>query len=367
MSGKKNATPEAARMKSRERFYAAMEYRGYDRTPTKHYGTPEINQQLLDTFGVSSVDELRRVLGDDFCHVAPRYVGPELRSFPDGTWEGIWGERYTHYSFGKGTYPEAVHLPFREVRSPEELKDYRFPSVAWYDFSNIAADCEAYQDYAVCAGGAGVPDFLNGIARTRGVEQVLFDIAVMDPVYLELVERRFDFFYSLYERVLQAGKGKIDVLCLGEDYGTQNGLVISPRAFERLFAPKMKAFFDLAHRYGARSMMHCCGSCRALIPRLIELGLDILEVVQVDAVGMDIRELHEQFYGKLAFCGSISVQKTLPFGSVEEVTAEVELRKRLFRQGGMIIAATHDIQVGTPIENILAMYRAIGSLQVRDG
>jgi uroporphyrinogen decarboxylase len=78
---------------------------------------------------------------------------------------------------------------------------------------------------------------------------------------------------------------------------------------------------------------------------------------------MAITELHENFYGTLAFCGSISVQKTLPFGTVEDVIREVELRKRLFRQGGMILAATHDIQVGTPLENILAMYRAIGSLE----
>jgi uroporphyrinogen decarboxylase len=77
---------------------------------------------------------------------------------------------------------------------------------------------------------------------------------------------------------------------------------------------------------------------------------------------MDIRELHENFYGKIAFCGSISVQSTLPHGTVEDVVREVELHKQLFARGGMIIAATHDIQVGTPIENILAMYRAIGSM-----
>lgn len=99
-----------------------------------------------------------------------------------------------------------------------------------------------------------------------------------------------------------------------------------------------------------------------MIPRFIELGLDILEVVQVDAAKMDIRELHRDFYGKIAFCGSISVQNTLPFGSEEDVITEVELRKHLFKDGGMIIAPTHDIQVGTPIENILAMYRTIGSL-----
>lgn len=349
-------------MNSRQRFLSAMQYQGYDRPPTKHYGTPEINRQLMDYFGISTHEQLQIKLGDDFRHIGPAYIGPELRTFPDGTWEGLWGERYTHYSFGEGTYPEAVYLPFRDVREKEDLANFRFPSPDWYDCSNIPAECQKNAEYVVCTGGAGMPDFMNGIARTRGVEQILLDIGNQDPVYLELVERRFEFFYELYSRILTAGNGKIDVLCLGEDLGTQNGLVIGPRSYEKFFAPRMRAFFDLAHAHGAKAMMHSCGSCRALIPRLIDLGLDILEVVQVDAVGMDIRELHEQFYGRLAFCGSISVQTTLPFGTVEDVTREVELRKRLFAQGGMVIAATHDIQVGTPIENILAMYRAIGSL-----
>jgi uroporphyrinogen decarboxylase len=243
-----------------------------------------------------------------------------------------------------------------------DLEKGRFPTPDWFDTSNIKADIEKNKEYVVCIGSAGVPDFMNGIARCRGVERVLLDVAAENPVYLALMEQRFEFHYELYRRVLEAGEGAIDVLCLGEDYGNQNGLMISPRTFDKLFAPRMQAFFDLAHKHGAKAMMHCCGSNRKLIPRFIDLGLDILEVVQVDAAGMDIRELHENFYGKIAFCGSISVQSTLPHGTVEDVVREVELRKQLFARGGMIIAATHDIQVGTPIENILAMYRAIGSM-----
>ena len=349
-------------MNSKERFYAAIEYRTPDRLPARHYGTPEVNHMLMEHFGVSTYADLQIKLGDDFRQVEPVYIGPELRTFPDGSWEGLWGERYTNWSFGNGTYPEAIYLPFKEVTDPGELKRFRFPSPDWYDYSHIQEDSDRIKDYVVCTGGAGVPDFMNGIARCRGVERVLYDVAERNPVYLALVEERFEFFYETYRRVLEASRGSIDVLCLGEDYGNQNGLMISPRAFEAIFAPKMKAMFDLAHHYNARAMMHCCGSCRVLIPRLIELGLDILEVVQVDAAGMDITELHKYFYGKIAFCGSLSVQKTLPFGTVEEVRREVELRKRLFKRGGMIIAATHDIQVGTPLENILEMYRSIGSL-----
>ena len=350
-------------MNSKERFYNTLQYRGYDRPPTKHYATPEINKALYDYFGISTYEELQIRLGDDFRYVGPKYIGPKLKTFEDGSWEGLWGERYINYSFGNGTYPEAIYLPFKDVTDVRELKNFCFPSPDWYDYSNIKEDCIKHKDYAIWTGGAGIPDFMNGIARCRGVEQVLYDIALEDPVYLALMDQRYEFFYEMCRRILKAGEGAIDVLCFGEDYGNQNGLMISPAVFEKLFAPKMKAFFDLAHEYGAKTMMHCCGSCRDLIQRFIELGLDILEVVQVDAAKMDIEELHREFYGRIAFCGSISVQNTLPFGTVEDVVREVELRKKLFKDGGMIIAATHDIQVGTPIENIIAMYSAIGSLK----
>jgi uroporphyrinogen decarboxylase len=350
-------------MNSKERFYSTIKYAGYDRPPTKHYGTPEINKALQEYFGVSTYEELQLAVGDDFRHVEPCYIGPELRKFEDGSWEGLWGERYTNFSFGGGTYPEAVFLPFKGVDNVSDLKKFRFPSPDWYDYSTIKSQCEKYKGYAVNAGGPDLPDFMNSIARCRGVEQVLLDIATMDPVYLALVDQRHDFFLEKCKRTLEAGEGLIDVLCVGEDYGNQNGLMISPKTFDALFAPRMKSFFELAHRYGAKTMMHCCGSCYALIPRLIDLGLDILEVVQVDAVNMGVRMLHEKFYGKIAFCGSISVQNTLPFGSEADVVNEVELRKKLFQKGGMIIAATHDIQVGTPIRNVVAMYRAIGSLK----
>jgi uroporphyrinogen decarboxylase len=327
----------------------------------------------MDYFGVSSHEDLQLKLGDDFRSVEPVFVGPadrdrgydihEQRALADGSWPGLWGERYINYSFGGGTYPEACFLPFKDVEDVEQLRSFRFPSADWFDYSTIKAACEQYKDYVVYTGNAGVPDFINGTARCRGVEQVLLDIAVKDPVYLALIEQRFEFYYEVYRRVLEAGEGLVNVMCFGEDLGNQGGLMIGPKAYDELFAPKMKELFALAHRYGAQTMMHSCGSCRGLIPRLIELGLDILDVVQVDAAGMDITELHEHFYGKLAFCGSISVQHTLPHGSEDDVIREVELRKRLFAKGGMIIAPTHDIQVGTPIKNILAMYRTIGSLR----
>jgi len=211
-------------------------------------------------------------------------------------------------------------------------------------------------------GGAGIPDFMNGIARCRGVEQVLLDVGSRDPVYLKLIEKRHEYFLGYCEAALRAAGGRIDILALGEDYGSQRGLLISPRTFDRLFRPFMQQYFDLAHKYGARAMMHSCGSVRELIPRFVDMGLDILDVVQVDAAGMSIQELHREFHGKIVLRGTMSVQSTLPNGSVDDVRREVAVRQELYAAGGLIIGPTHAIQPLTPVENVVEMYRAIGSL-----
>lgn len=349
-------------MTHRERVRSALARRGYDRIPVKHGGTPEIDALLMEHFGVRDGEGLLRAVGDDTRTVGPAYIGPELRRFEDGSWEGLWGERYQNLSFGKGTYPEAVYLPFATVTDVAQLQEFRFPTADWFDYSVVEAQCDALADYAIITGGAGSLDFINGIARCRGVEQVLVDIATEDPVFLALMEQRFQFFYEMLERTLQAAKGKIDIVHVGEDLGSQNGILISPAKFEKLFAPKFEATFAMAHRYGAKTMMHSCGSVRGFIPRLIEIGLDILDVVQVAAAGMDIRELHREYGRDLCFCGSICVQSVLPFGTPADVRREVELRLELFSEGGLILGPTHAIQVGTPLENILEMYRAAGSL-----
>ncbi|MCJ7739337.1 MAG: hypothetical protein MUQ10_18830, partial [Anaerolineae bacterium] len=243
-----------------------------------------------------------------------------------------------------------------------ELAAFRFPTPDDLDFSTIASQCERYHAFAEVFGGADYFDFINSIARCRGVEQVLIDSATEDPVYVRLVEQRCEFFLGVIERALQAAGGRVDFVHVGEDLGTQNGLLISPRKFERLFAPRFRAVFDLAHQYGARTIMHSCGSVRRLIPRLIDLGLDVLDVVQVGAKAMDLTELHAAYGDCLSFCGTVDVQTTLPFGTVEDVQREVALRLELFERGGLFLGPTHAIQVGTPLENMLAMYRAAGSL-----
>ncbi len=351
-------------MTSRDRVLGAFNRTGYDRIPVKHEGTPEINKMIMVHFGLNNMEQLLRVVGDDFRYVEPVYTGPELRSFPDGSVEGYWGERYRYASFEGGKYLEASYLPFAHVDSVEKLDRTHFPYAGWFDYQTVRQQCERIrnQGYAICFGTAGDMDFINSIARARGTEQVLVDLITDDPVYLEIMDARFRFYYDMHEKVLQAAGGLIDFTHIGEDLGTQMAQVIDFETFDKHFAPKFGKYFDMAHRYGARTMMHMCGCVRAFLPQLIDLGLDVYDVVQPTTPNMDIAVLKHDFGDRLTFCGSMCVQTTLAFGTTEQVIREVERRKELFPKGGLFLGPTHAVQVGSPLENILALYRAAGSL-----
>jgi uroporphyrinogen decarboxylase len=118
----------------------------------------------------------------------------------------------------------------------------------------------------------GTPE-INSIARARGTDQVLIDLVTDDPVYLEIMEARFKFYYDLHERVLQEAEGLVDITHMADVPGTQKAQVISFETFDKHFAPKLKRYFDMVHRYGARSMMHMCGCVRAFPLRLIDLSV----------------------------------------------------------------------------------------------
>jgi uroporphyrinogen decarboxylase len=128
--------------------------------------------------------------------------------------------------------------------------------------------------------------------------------------------------------------------------------------FRRYFAPKLKEFAAQAKSYGLKVMLHSCGSVRELIPDIIGIGVDILNPVQVHAKGMIPRELKKEFGDRICFHGGIDIQHTLPFGTIQDVEREVEDRIRVLgKNGGYILASTHNIQTDTPTENILKMYK----------
>lgn len=351
-------------MTSRERVLNCCERIGFDRMPVKHEGTPEVNSEMRDYFGLSNDNQLLTVLGDDFRYVEPRYVGPELKTYPDGSVEGYFGERYKYAEFEGGKYLESVYQPYKGITELKDLDRSHFPSADWFDYSTVKTEAHDIREagFAVCAGSAGDMDFINGISRARGMEQVLIDLMDGNEVLQEIMNARFSFYFDLHEHILREADGLIDFMHVGEDLGNQLTQMINFDIFDAYFAPKYGKYFDMVHSYNARTMLHMCGTVWMFLPRLIKLGLDVYDVVQPTTRENDIENLARNFGRQLIFQGSMDVQKEIAFGTVEDVEREVQRRLKLFPKGGLILGPSHAIQAKSPVENAIALYRTAGSL-----
>ena len=347
-------------MNSKDCVLTALAHRQPDRTPCGYVSTPDVDAALKQHFQTDSMDDVFKHLGVDVRVIDAPYRGPELKTWADGRFENFWGQIRKPVKNEAGTYYEAAEFPYAAFQTIADVESFRWPKPELFDYSNIASDCEKYKEYATVFGSPGNMDVINGTAYGRGVEQVMFDIALKDPVGLACMEKRFECCYLRSEKALQAAGGKIDILWIGDDYGSQNGLLMHPKVWRKLFYPKLKAMCDLGHKYAAKVMLHSCGSTRPIWLELIEASVDIYDTVQPEARDMNPAELKETFGEDICFHGTISTQKTLPFGSPQDVAEEVQLRiNTVGKEGGLIIAPAHNFQPDTPVENIIAMYETV--------
>ena len=167
-----------------------------------------------------------------------------------------------------------------------------------------------------------------------------------------------------FEMLYQAVGDKVHVVFVdGTDLAAQNTLFCSPDGYKDLYLPYSKKLNDWIHAHTQwKTLKHCCGGCEPLIEGFIEAGFDVLNPVQTSAMGMDPQGLVDKYGGRIVFWGGgVDTQKTLPFGTPEEVRQEVTERLRVFgAKNGFVFNTVHNIQCNTPIENVLAMFEALG-------
>ncbi len=191
--------------------------------------------------------------------------------------------------------------------------------------------------------------------------------------YISTIARR-DYVYEVFEGqceialknlalLIDALGDKIQaIFTTGTDFGMQTGLFASVQSYRDLFKPFHKQINDFIHTHSNwKIFIHSCGAVSELIPELIDAGFDILNPVQCSAAGMDPQELKNQFGKDIIFWGGgVDTQKTLPFGTADEVYNEARRRIEIFNNPtGMVFNTIHNIQANTPVENILALFRAI--------
>ncbi len=205
--------------------------------------------------------------------------------------------------------------------------------------------------------------FLKHPKGIRDITEWYASLAMRQDYIREVFERQCEIALANIQTLIDLLGDVVQVALLtGTDFGTQRGLFISPKSYRDLFKPFHTALNKLIHvKSNWKTFIHSCGSIWDLIPDLIEAGFDILNPVQCSAARMDARELKREFGKDLVFWGGgVNTQKTLPFGTPEEVYREVRERIEIFNDGGgFVFNSIHNVQADTPLDNVQAMLKAV--------
>ena len=184
-----------------------------------------------------------------------------------------------------------------------------------------------------------------------------------EPDYVNaLCEKLVDVWIENLRRFSSAVGNHVQILQFNDDFGTQSAPFISVKMFRELIMPHYKRGLDWIHENTEwKVFLHSDCAILPLIPSIIEMGVDVLNPIQTSASGMDPETLKSEFGDQLVFWGgSLDCQKTLPFGSAEDVRREVTEHVRIFSPGGgYVFAPVHNIQAGVPAENVIAMFDAV--------
>ncbi len=347
-------------MTPKERVLTAISHREPDRVPINYAANPAIDLRLKQHFGLGPSDDegLRQALKVDFRHVWAPYVGPKLHpDLPDRKVDE-WGIRRRWVEHESGGYWDFCDFPLREA-TLEDVERWPLPSPDDFDYQQVKPTCERYRDYALIAGGAGIGDIINSAGMIRSMEQVLVDLVTDEPAGLCYIDRRAGILREVMARTLEAAKGAIDILWMGEDLGTQNSPMIGLDLYRKHIRPRHQTFVDVAKSWSIPVMVHTCGCSSWAYEDFIQMGIRGVDTLQPEATDMSPAHLKRRYGGRLAFHGCISTAGPVARGTVAETVANVrETLDIMMPGGGYCLAPTHQLQDNSPTENVVAMYEA---------
>ena len=348
-------------MTSRERVLTAFAHQTPDRVPIDYLANPGIDRRLKKHYSLKPDDDegLRRKLGVDFFEIIAPYVGPKLHADVSDRMIDDWGIRRRWVEHESGGYWDFCDFPLKDA-DLETVESWPMPSPDDYDYSQVPLLCEKNNDYCLLVGNPGAGDNINNTGMIRTMEQVLVDLMLDGPVTLRYMDRKNAIQLEILLRTLEAAKGRIDILWLGEDLGSQIGPLISLELFRKQIRPRLQPFVDLGRSFGLPVMMHSCGSSSFAYDDFIEMGISIVDTLQPEAKNMAPLYLKQRFGDRLAFHGCISTAGVVASGSVEETVETVrDTLEVMMPGGGYAFSPTHMFQDNSPTVNVVALYEAV--------
>ncbi len=348
-------------MTSRERVICTVEGNIPDRVPMDFGATSATLNNVFHYFGLDNYKMLMEKLNIDIFDmrgiVEPVYKGP----VPDGSIDknGIkqdfWGIHSRIMNTATGFEECPCDFKLKGVYDIDKMERYPWPNTDWFDYSYLKEKLLPWKDFAILAAHGS---FFQMATNLRSFEDFFADIIINREAAEYLMDKFANFYLDFYEKMFNAAPGLINIIRLAEDIGMQDRPLVSVEVFDTLLAPRIKKFVDLAHCYGAKFMFHSCGSIVPFIEKLIDIGVDILDPIQVRAKDMDPSNLKKKIRNRICLHGSVDTQHTLPRGSVDDVEREIKDRIKILGCGGrFILAPCHVLQTDVPMENIETLYR----------
>ena len=374
-------------MTHRERVARALNHREPDRVPIdyggilasgihelaqrklrEYLGFPLVEEELVDMMQqLARPDPKIREYFD--ADVYPIYAQPpkdwKLEVREEGDFTYFYDEWKVKYRKPKkrGWYYDLCEHPLARIDSVEGLNSYRWPNSRdpgrFEGLKEKVKRIYENTDYALLLSAPYVGVFEGGYFL-RGIENWFVDMATNHKFVEALIERILDFYLQYWDEVLSRIGSYVQVVQIGDDLGGERGPLFSPKLYQKLFKPAHKKICDLIKsKTDAKILLHCCGDIYLFLPDIIDVGVDIINPVQVSCPSMaDTRKLKREFGSDLVFWGGgCDTQKVLPHGTSEEVEKEVKRRiSDLAPGGGFIFTQVHNILPEVPPENIVTMF-----------
>lgn len=339
-------------MKKKKRILNAINRNNQDILPTQIDYTPEMKEKIKDILGIEDrlIDEK---LGN---HIKYLYLDDKIRIDKEkGVQYDIWGVGWDL------VLTEGFHIKDHPLIGSGDLKEYSFPQPDEKLLSPILkVDPEEKNNYFMLFDQGWT--LFERSWLLRGYENILTDLYYREKEIDYLLDGITEFQIEIAKKVIKTRN--IDGVYTGDDFGTQRGLVMSPEIWRKFFKGRYKRIWEIYKEKNLSVFHHSCGNLEGIIPDLIEIGLDVLSPIQPEA--MDPQILSEKFGRHLTFFGGISTQKTLPFGTPEDVRREIIDRiKVLGMHQGYIISPSHEVTSDCTDKNFLMLLSTLDDY--RDG
>ncbi len=346
-------------MTSKQRVHAALKREPVDRIPIFMWFHPETAVRLAELLEIPPC-YVAEAMGDDVRQtwVGNNYAMEGIVHQSDGeTHVDDWGIEWIK----QGPFNQIKTYPLLNATA-EEILHYQFPHEKIESLlKNMAQVMAQAEHYFI---GCDVsPCLFEMICRLRGMENAIVDLVDDSDISSTLLEKSANFAIELSETACD--RFELDWLWTGDDVGGQRAMIMSPQYWREQIRPHLQKIFEVGKSRGLWVAYHSCGAIRPIIPDLIEMGLDVLNPIQCNCPGMDPIELKKDFGKHLTFMGGVDTVDLLPNGSVADVRRETEklIEAMTSDGGGFILAASHTVPPETPMENIFAMYEAVGVSQ----